>query len=433
MELDEVIGRIFGRHKVLLVACVVVGLLVAMAFHWHDKPQYASSARLVIGTEDPTSSAQASALADTVRALATGPELVGAALRQVGAVRNVDVVATQDIDVASLGSSGVVQLTVTDQDPAVAVSLADALAHAVVSARVADANASVSQTLTSLETQISVLQGQIQSTDAAAAALAVRIGSPLNTIANEAAAQRNQLVAQSAALSQQLDVLLTEQATIQGQNALRPTAALVDAPQPPALPVPGRRLADLAIGGMLGLLLGIAFAAAIESLRPSVVGRAGLARSIQAPILAELSGAPDDWAVAEVAEAAMHVEMAAAGADVRRVELIGADRRTDLAHIAEAIGTAAPRIAVSHVDARAARRGAGPSVGAVRRSVARDLSGRRGLVLVVPSAVRLSDLDPLKDFVSISGWPLLGIIVCQPSGRHSARVEESTSGQEVPA
>jgi hypothetical protein len=316
----------------------------------------------------------------------------------------------------------------------VAVALATALARAVVSARAADADADVSKTLASLDSRISDLQGQIDFTDAAATALAPRIGSLLPTVANQARAQRDQLAAQFAALSQQLDVLLTERGTIESQSTLRPTAAMVDTPEPPAQPVPGRRLADLAIGGVLGLLLGIAFAAAIESLRPSVVGRAGLARSIQAPILAELSGDPDDWAVPEVAEAAMHVEMAAAGADVRRVELIGADRKTDLAHMAEAIGSAAPRIAVSHVDARAARRaGAGPSAGAVRRGVARDLSGRRGIVLVVPSAVRLSDLDPLKDFVSISGWPLLGIIVCQRSSRRSARVEEPAQGVEVSA
>ena len=271
-------------------------------------------------------------------------------------------------------------------------------------------------------------------TDTAAAALSPRIGSADPSVANQARAQRDLLAAQAAAMSQQLDVLLTEQGTIEGQSALRPTAALVDAATSPAQPVPGRRLADLALGGLLGLLLGIALAATIESLRPSVVGRSGLARSIQAPILAELSGTADDWAVPEVAEAAMHVEMAAAGADVRRVEFIGTGRKTDLARLAEAIGSAAPHIAVSHVDARAARL-AGPdqSAASVRRGVSRDLSGRRGIVVVVPSAVHLSDLDPVKDFVSISGWPLLGVIVCQPSSRRSARVEESASSEGVPA
>ncbi|MFI5100166.1 MAG: hypothetical protein ACHQE5_06580 [Actinomycetes bacterium] len=434
MELDEVVGRIFGRHKLLLVVCVVVGLLAAMAVHWNDKPQYASSARLMIGTEDPTSSAQATALADTVRALATGPELVAAALRDAGAVRDATAVAAQDVDVQALGSSGVVQLTVTDPDPKVAVNLAGALASAVVKARTQDATAASAATLASLAGRIADLRGQIADTDTAAAALSPRIGSADPSVANQARAQRDLLAAQAASMSQQLDVLLTDQGTNEGQRALRPTAALVDAATSPAQPVPGRRLADLALGGLLGLLLGIALAATIESLRPSVVGRSGLARSIQAPILAELSGTADDWAVPEVAEAAMHVEMAAAGADVRRVEFIGTGHKTDLARLAEAIGSAAPHIAVSHVDARAARL-AGPdqSAASVRRGVSRDLSGRRGIVVVVPSAVHLSDLDPVKDFVSISGWPLLGVIVCQPSSRRSGRVEESASSEGVPA
>lgn len=433
MELDEVIGRIFGRHKVLLVVCVLLGVTVALGLHWNDKAQYASSARLVIGSEDPTSSAQATAVADTVRALATGPQLVKSALQQVGAVRDPAQVAANDVDVQALGSSGVVQLTVTDPDPGVAVSLSGALARAVVQARTQAADATVAGTVTDLDAQIAALQDQIGKTDAAATALAADIGSALPSVANQARAQRDQLANESAALSQQLGVLQTERADIQSQSVLRPTAAVVDAPLSPAQSVPGRRLADVAIGALLGLLLGIALAAGIESLRPSVVGRNALARSIQAPVLAELSGGPDDWAVHEVAEAAMHVEMAAAGADVRRVELIGADRRTDLARLSEAIGTAAPRIMVSHADAREVRKaGSAQSPAAVRRGVSRDLSGRRGLVVVVPGAVRLSDLDPLKDFVSISGWPLLGVIVCQ-TGRRSSRTDEPVAEQAVPA
>ena len=73
-------------------------------------------------------------------------------------------------------------------------------------------------------------------------------------------------------------------------------------------------------------------------------------------------------------------------------------------------------------------------LGRLRRGLPREVNGRRGLVAVVPGAVRLSDLDPLKDFLSISGWPLLGIIVSQPSGRRAARVaEHAANGEQVPA
>jgi hypothetical protein len=208
---------------------------------------------------------------------------------------------------------------------------------------------------------------------------------------------------------------------------------VVDEPAGPAVRVPGRVLVDLAIGALLGLLVGIALAAAVESVRPSVVGRAALARSIRAPVLAELSGSPDHWGVPEVAEAAMHVEMAAAGAEVRRVELIAGDRRTDVARLAQSIDAAATRIAVTCMDSRAARGvGATPPQGNGRRGISRDANARRGLVVVVPSAIRLSEIDRIKDFVAISGWPLLGVIVCSENGRHAARAD-SVPSEEIPA
>ena len=434
MELDEVVGRVLGRHKVLVTVCVVLGLLVALGLQWGHKPLYAASARLVIGTQDATSSAQAQALADTVHALATGTTTVAAALDQIGVDRNPVTVANDHVQVQALGSSAVVELTVTDRDSKVAVELAGALAQEVVDTRIEGAQAAVTQTLSDLDTQIASLQGQIKSTDAAAAALAPQIGSAVPTVANQARAERDQLAAQSLALSGQLDVLLAQRGNIQAASVDKPTAAVVDTPTAPALRVPGRLLADLAIGALLGLLIGIALAAVLESLRPSVVGRSALARSIHAPVLAELSGAPDSWGVPEVAEAAMHVEMAAAGADVRRVELIGGDRRTDLDHLAQSIGAAAPRIIVSHVDSRAARgAGSAQSQGSARRGISRDANGRHGLVVVVPSAIRLSELDRIKDFVAISGWPLLGVIVCNGPGRHAARVQEPAASEEIPA
>lgn len=434
MELDEVVGRVLGRHKVLVSVCVLVGLLVALGLQWGHKPLYAASARLVIGTQDATSSAQAQALADTVYALATGTTAVAQALSQVGVDRDPVTVANDHVQVQALGSSAVIELTVTDPDPNVAVQLAGALARDVVAARTQGAQAAVTQALSDLDAQIESLQGQIKSTDAAAAGLAPQIGSAVPTVSNRATAERDQLAAQSLALSGQLDVLLAQRGNIHASSVDKPTAAVVDTPTAPAVRVPGRLLADLAVGALLGLLVGVAIAAILESLRPSVVGRSALARSIHAPVLAELSGSPDSWSVPELAEAAMHVEMAAAGADVRRVELIGGDRRTDLGQLTLSIGAAAPRITVSHVDARAAR-GAGSAQpqGSVTRGISRDENGRHGLVAVVPSAIRLSELDRIKDFVAISGWPLLGVIVCNGSSRHSTRVPEPVASEEIPA
>ncbi|HET8789255.1 MAG TPA: Wzz/FepE/Etk N-terminal domain-containing protein, partial [Actinomycetes bacterium] len=84
MELGEVIGRIFGRHKKLIAALVLAGLLAGFAIHLDDAPRYSASARLVLDTSDPEDQAQSGVIADTTRAIASGPSLVREALEKIG-------------------------------------------------------------------------------------------------------------------------------------------------------------------------------------------------------------------------------------------------------------------------------------------------------------------------------------------------------------
>jgi hypothetical protein len=67
LELGEVIGRFFDRHRKLLAE-----LLAGFAIHMDDAPQYSASARLVLDTSDPEDQAQSGVIADTTRAIASG-------------------------------------------------------------------------------------------------------------------------------------------------------------------------------------------------------------------------------------------------------------------------------------------------------------------------------------------------------------------------
>lgn len=416
MELGEVIGRIFGRHKKLIAALVLAGLLAGLAIHLDDAPQYSASARLVLDTSDPEDQAQSGVIADTTRAIASGPSLIRNALEKIGARRDATELAKRHVRVQALGSSGVMQLSVTDSDPKVAVALANAIAAAVIRTRLQVTAGEAATVVRSLDQQLTRLQQEISDLDA-------RIDQA------GGAAGSGQLVRRREAIAQRMSQMESERASVETTRALRPRAAVLDPASPPAQQLPGRRLPDLVLGGLLGLLLGVGAAALVESLRPTLVGRTAIARGTEAPVLAELVGPPQrrgnrhGWVAADVAEAAMHVELVAVAAGVQQVRLMALDRQVDLSNLVQILGDSLKTATVQQADMPTARRRRpGARAGLEPEAVQPEGDGGRiGLVLVAPTVLKLADLDPVKDFLTISGWPLLGVIVYQPL-RRRARV-----------
>ena len=428
MELGEVIGRIFGRHRKLIAALILAGLLAGFAIHLDDAPQYSASARLVLDTSDPEDQAQSGVIADTTRAIASGPSLVREALATIGVRRDATELARRHVSVQALGSSGVMQLSVTDSDPEVAVALANAIAESVIRTRLQVTAGEAASVVRSLDKQITLFQQQISDLDA-------RVDQA------GGAAASGQLVRRREALEQRMSQLESERASVETTRALRPKAAVLDAASPPAQQLPGRRLPDLVLGGLLGLLLGVGAAAMVESLRPTLVGRTAIARGTEAPVLAELVGPPQrrghrhGWVAADVAEAAMHVELVAVAAGVQQVRLMALDRQVDLSNLVQILGDSLKTATVQQADMPTARRRR-PGARAELEPEALQSEGeggRIGLVLVAPTVLKLADLDPVKDFLTISGWPLLGVIVYQsprrkalvPGGQRSTRSQDT--------
>ena len=268
----------------------------------------------------------------------------------------------------------------------------------------------------SLDQQLTRLQQEISDLDARIDQAGGVVGS-------------GQLVRRREALAQRMSQLESERASVETTRALRPRAAVLDPASPPAQQLPGRRLPDLVLGGLLGLLLGVGAAALVESLRPTLVGRTAIARGTEAPVLAELVGPPQrrghrhGWVAADVAEAAMHVELVAVAAGVQQVRLMALDRQVDLSNLVQILGDSLKTATVQQADMPTARRRRpGARAGLEPEAVQPEGDGGRiGLVLVAPTVLKLADLDPVKDFLTISGWPLLGVIVYQPL-RRRARV-----------
>jgi len=128
MEPDEAAKRIL-RHPVVLIVCVGVAMLVPILLLQGRGTLYVATTRiLVTDIADKTASASA---ADAVAAIATSPAQIGVALHDAGLQRDPDgVIAT--ISSRSIGTSGIVELSLGDRDPAEAAALANAMTDRVV-------------------------------------------------------------------------------------------------------------------------------------------------------------------------------------------------------------------------------------------------------------------------------------------------------------
>src|SRR5688572_14848273 len=131
VDLNEAAQRIFKFHWVLILLTVMVGVSIPALLFGSTGASYLASSRLVIGAEDARDGQQAAALADTALALATSPAVLGEALGAAGVQRDPSEVAEQ-VSVDPVGSSGVLQLSVTDPDPSASASIANALAAVIV-------------------------------------------------------------------------------------------------------------------------------------------------------------------------------------------------------------------------------------------------------------------------------------------------------------
>jgi capsular polysaccharide biosynthesis protein len=427
VELNEAVRRILGRHRLLIGSFVLLGCLVGV-MRVSDTPLHAATVRLVLDADDPGSQAESQAIADTARGIATGPALVREALSEISADRDTRVVAERQISVEALGSSGVLALTVTDRDPRVAVSLANAVAEAVIATRTGISAERISAAFQEIDAQVADVEGQIESKDETLSSIAARIEEAttvdgLRTLE----ALRTEVERQRAFLEQRRLALETARANIAASQADRPQASIVDAASPPALSVPSPVPVAVGIGALLGLLVGVAIAAARETFSPTVVGASAIERVIEAPVLGRLRGRPDRADV-DLGVIPRHIALASATANVDRVEVIGVDPNLDvrafssrLRRSMQAAGTGA-KLQVLPLT-YGSRWEAGSESAVPPEKLSRSNGHRRSaLLLVLPEAVKRASLDPVFSLRGFSGSSILGAVVYPTQGR---RVRDS--------
>jgi capsular polysaccharide biosynthesis protein len=400
VELNEAIDRIVRHHWKLISACVVFGLAVALIVP-DASTTYTASARVVLNVPDPTTVSEAAAVADMARAIATGPQTVGDALRSAGLTDDPVSFAKNNVSVSSLGSSGVLQVSVKEAHPAVAQTLANALSDALVKAPTSAGGQST--TLQRVDTELATLANQISHMDQRMAGLsaeAAREGT-----GSQAQIQMENLAARRSTLASQQTVAQSARYTLIVSMASTPQARVVAPAERPTSADASPLIPNVVLGLLLGLILGLALATGAETVSPTVVGGRGAARVIGAPLLGSIH--PSRLGLFDPSPVAERIRIVAASVGDRVVELVPATGTMDLEPLASGLRDGLKRA-----------RGSDPSI----RVFDGGLDGRRGVgqVLVVPHTIKRRELDEAADLLSIGKTPLLGILSVRGSIREDA-------------
>ena len=379
MDLKDVGQRIFKRHALLILLFTLLGLAGPFVVQSVLGTNYQATARVDLGP-DASGTQQSASLGDMGLGLATSPQVVTTALKQAKVDRAV-VDEVPNIQVAPVGTSGVLDVTVTDTDATAAATIANSLAGQVVTLRTQAQYGESDQLLKQLQDRSAALSAAIDGV--------VAQQKRFTWVVPGLQAQQADLTGQRSAVDAQLQSLSQSLST-----AVRPR--VIDASAKQGVEQPSNLTVLLPLGGLLGLLLGIAIAATREATSPTL-GRDGLARFLTAPVLGRLGRARGGVTTVSPALAG-YVGAAADAAGVHTVQLIPVGRRP-----ADVTGLAAELDAsVDGVDVVAVP--LGDQLGTRSRQT------DAGVVVVAPGTVKGRHLGALQRHLAITRQPVLGVI-----------------------
>jgi len=432
MELNEAARRIFGTHLRLIAIWVIFGFVAAALLHAGNARTYTATTRLVLDTPDARDRSDSTAIADMAAAIATSPAEVRGALEDAHITTRDPVdLARHHVSVTALGSSAVLDLSVSDPNRRVAAAVSNTLAARVIQTRLKVSSGQLQQVLTELDRRIGTLNRRIGDLDVKIASLGLT-----NPQARDAAQRQRDFLAQARG------VLEAERVSLLSTDAQRPNPAIISQAPLPTHADSSRLLQDLVLGALLGLVLGIGSAGLIETVRPTFVGGDVLARELDTPLLGSLSGEPSERQRQRlVSLIAARLHLAAEGAGVHDIVLLGAGTDMELRGLAEQLEAVPaealhavpdhtqlapaatadaqggartrrlaedqPRDGVSAGDR--ARPGMRVRAFDVQSSLVDGQSGA-GIALVSPSSLAKSKLDDVRHLLNATRSPLLGLI-----------------------
>lgn len=428
MEAHEALSRIVVRHAWLIAITVILGIFGGLAVAHSIGTHYLGTARFQAATTAPSSDTEAAAVSDRIKGIATSPQVVQGAIADANVNRSLREVKAA-ITVSRIGSSAIVDVTVSDRNPEVALALSRALAHRVAPWVDRTPREAIAPLLGDLD---SVGRAVDKATTALPGPIATQAPS-LDDTKTDLQAARQQLMA---------DLATTANATIVSL--------------PVAVTKSGDRMALLLpLGALAGLIAGLVLAAAHETLRPTVGSPATVARALQAPLVGRI-GADRQVPAALVA----NVALAARHKDVKKIVVAGTVEAGELSLLQEALSVALAGLppvdgeplswttnghaqrtnlfetndlpAVSYtpvttgtaVAVQTGRRwsSVGWPVEPAKRAATHmsvemltpesAQSQRRdvGLLVVTARFASVTDVDAIRDVEQMSGWPIIGVV-----------------------
>jgi capsular polysaccharide biosynthesis protein len=421
VELNDALRRVFGQHRGLILWSVVLGVLVAALMHVGDPRTYTASTRFALDTEDPETQAESASIADTAKAIATSPLQVKLALRRARARRRDPVeIAERQVSIRALGSSGVLQMSVTDQDPRAAATISNALAERVISARLRVSSGQLRQVLSDLNQRIGTVNRKLAGVDTKIDAVSGGADPAVVSADPETTELLRDLLTRRDRLTQQRTVLESERVRALSTDALRPAPSVISPATIPRQADPSGRLPDMALGALLGLILGAGLAALVESLRPTLVGGEALARELDTPLIGTMTWSSEGDHIEDLVAVTGRLQLAARAMGVDSIGLVAARRGLDLDALAKRMNAVwfdssvltvlvgGPEEAGAEAEAPSSR------TSHVRPFNAQQLAlsdgGGTGLVLVSPPTLKKNELDSTIHLLRMSPAPLVGVI-----------------------
>jgi capsular polysaccharide biosynthesis protein len=426
MDLNDALQRVVLRHLPLIVGCGLLAALLSLAMSMGDDPPYASSARVSSGAQVARSSQEAAAQAAQVEAVATSRSVVAKALAATGLHRSASSIAQDRVKVTGLGTSPVAALSVQDSSPAAARALTEALAEQVV-VELGRPRALLEQQQAELQRRIAALRALRQKqVDSAALMLPPKVSAELAGLDAQISSLGDQLVAVETQLGTTVEPRVVDRAG-------------------PASQLPSPRVPDAALAGVLGLVLGLAIAATLESLRPTVVGVSSLSRLFNAPALGTIDQRDGVRLGLSLARLATRVDIAARRVDTNVVALAGPipeQQLADLAYELDYLLGGNPQSRLQHdrvgqsgpgqqarANGKPTRGGSGQRTQTMVKpqpkpwdsarvlpcdDLALSLMGRGdqrvGVLVVAPRSTPRDGLLHVEDVVGTTGWPLIGVV-----------------------
>jgi capsular polysaccharide biosynthesis protein len=463
VEIDEVVARVVRRYWPLLLIMTVLPVLFVGATLRDQAPSYTAATRLN-ASDNPDDAlggdSGVSAVVSQVKAYATSQDLLAGVIREQGVDRRPADTAAK-VEVTGLGSSTVVELTISDHDPDVARKLTGALGTQVVQQLNEAKTASLDTQLKKIDSQISGLNKQLSSASQRV------IDNPLSVSASNT---KERLLGEISDLRADRNDLRNQLATAGRAKVVQ--QAVVTAKEQ------GWTVRGL-VAGLVGLVGGILISVLIETFRPTVPGPQRVAKRLGVPLLGHANKGP-----ARLSDMGRRIRLAAKREGVAQVTLVstgsGPLPASLVSTVAAAVygdsskivnaqpprpagpdaadGTGLPddvpgddggRPAASH-DGRAPRPPVPPGTSIVRsgaalmtkrtgeiasvpeqtaQRAAAERSPLRathvhafedmdpgtdteivGVVAVAGPVTRLAALEAVRDLVTASGWPLLGVI-----------------------